>query len=219
MQDGGNNALSTNYYKDLWNNPNTEAGQFFNKVDFNHKDYKDQEQVFRNFLKGLNRLKEVHEDQKPIETVLEVGAGKGRITNIVLEELKDIELYSIIDIKAPHKELVDLFPRNITVKIGEFDITGQEFDHFYTNDEYDLILCSEVLMHIKPEDIESVLTRLTKLLAPQGVICNIDWASSPEPSEWCYIHDYDKMYRENGLFPVFMMDIPEIKQKLFCYGK
>jgi ubiquinone/menaquinone biosynthesis C-methylase UbiE len=149
--------------------------------------------------------------------VLEVGAGTGRMTIIMLEELPDIEKYYIVDIKAPIKELTDLFPRHIEVGIAEHDIIGKEFDLLFRGKQYDMILASEVFMHIKPEDIDSVLTRLTNLLAPQGLICNIDWYHEPEPSTWCYLHDYEKIYRENGLFPVFMMDIN--RQKLFCYGK
>jgi cyclopropane fatty-acyl-phospholipid synthase-like methyltransferase len=202
-----------NYYKDLWNNPKTEAGQFFNKVDFNHQDYKEQEKVFRNFLKGLKRLKEVYEDQKPIETVLEVGAGKGRMSTIILEEFPDIKQFDVIDLEF--EESFTLFDSKVDAY--ELDITSEDFDIPFRGKQYDLILASEVFMHIKPEDIESVLTRLTKLLAPQGLIVNIDWYHQKEPSEWCYIHDYEKMYRENGLYPVFMMDIN--KQKLFCYGK
>ncbi len=202
-----------NYYKDLWNNPKTEAGQFFNKVDFNHQDYKEQEKVFRNFLKGLKRLKEVYEDQKPIETVLEVGAGKGRMSTIILEEFPDIKQFDVIDLEF--EESFTLFDSKVDAY--ELDITSEDFDIPFRGKQYDLILASEVFMHIKPEDIESVLTRLTNLLAPQGLIVNIDWYHQKEPSEWCYIHDYEKMYRENGLYPVFMMDIN--KQKLFCYGK
>jgi 2-polyprenyl-3-methyl-5-hydroxy-6-metoxy-1,4-benzoquinol methylase len=209
--------MSDNYYKDLWNNPNTEAGQFFNKVDFNHKDYKDQEQVFRNFLKGLKAVKALYKDQKPIETVLEVGAGTGRMTKIMLEELPSLEEYYAIDINISYKEIADLFPRSMKVAVGEFDIMSKEFDLFMRGRQFDMVLASEVFMHIKPEDIESVLKGLTSLLAPEGIIINIDWYHQKEPSEWCYIHDYEKMYRENGLYPVFMRDIN--RQKLFCYGK
>jgi SAM-dependent methyltransferase len=209
--------MSDNYYKDLWNNPKTEAGQFFNKVDFNHKDYKLQEKVFRQFLQGLKRLKKVHVDLKPIESVLEVGTGTGRITNIVLEELPSLEEYYAIDINISYKEIADLFPRSMKVAVGEFDIMSKEFDLFMRGRQFDMVLASEVFMHIKPEDIESVLKGLTSLLAPEGIIINIDWYHQKEPSEWCYIHDYEKMYRENGLYPVFMRDIN--RQKLFCYGK
>jgi 2-polyprenyl-3-methyl-5-hydroxy-6-metoxy-1,4-benzoquinol methylase len=208
--------MSDNYYKDLWNNPNTEAGQFFNKVNFNSKEYQLQEHIFKQTLWSINNMRKWG-NQEPISTVLEVGAGTGRMTKIMLEELPDIEKYYIVDIKAPIKELTDLFPRHIEVGIAEHDIIGKEFDLLFRGKQYDMILASEVFMHIKPEDIDSVLTRLTNLLAPEGIIINIDWYHQKEPSEWCYIHDYEKMYRENGLYPVFMRDIN--RQKLFCYGK
>jgi 2-polyprenyl-3-methyl-5-hydroxy-6-metoxy-1,4-benzoquinol methylase len=214
MQDGGNNALSTNYYKDLWNDPNTEAGQFFNKVDFNHKDYKDQEQVFRNFLKGLRAVKTLYEDQKPIETVLEIGIGKGRMSKIMLEEFPDIQIYNAVDI--------NFFPIEIDgVDIYNADATDEMFfeniNSYYNNRRWDLILASEFFMHVKPEHIERVIKSVTDLLAPQGVIINIDWATDPMPSNWCYIHNYDQIYETNGLYPVFEATIN--KQKLFCYGK
>jgi SAM-dependent methyltransferase len=208
-----------NYYKDLWNNPKTEAGQFFNKVDFNHQDYKEQEKVFRNFLKGLKRLKEVYEDQKPIETVLEMGVGKGRMSEIVLEVYdENIKQYDVVDIEFDenftlHSSKVDAY---------ELDITSDEFGKTFglfgnPLKQYDLILASEVFMHLKPDDIEKVISGLTVLLTPGGHIINIDWAFEPQKSEWCFIHDYEKMYRENGLYPVFEATIN--KQKLFCYGK
>lgn len=199
-----------NYYKDLWNNPNTEAGQFFNKTDFNHKDYKRQEQVFRYFLKIIkDRSDDISE---PIESVLEVGVGTARMMKIVTEELHP-PIYDVVDIKL-RGPLILMFNN-----CYEVDIVSDEFDKLLEGKQYDLILASEVLMHIKPDDIDSVLKRLTDLLAPNAVIVNIDWYHQPEPSTWCYIHDYEKMYIENGLYPVFTADIPEIKQKLFCYGK
>lgn len=207
--------MSTDYYKDLWNNPKTEAGQFFNKVDFNHQDYKKQEDVLRYFLKGLNALKALYPNQKPIDTVLEVGAGTGRMTKIVVEELNP-KYYGIWDLDIKK----DGFPFKIASDIHQGDITTAAYrgDPPRGPDSYDLILASEVFMHIKPIDISITIQYLSMLLAPQGMIINIDWYYQPEPSTWCYIHDYEKMYREeNGLHPVFEANIN--KQKLFCYGK
>jgi SAM-dependent methyltransferase len=205
-----------NYYKDLWNNPNTEAGQFFNKTDFNSKDYKLQEQVFRQFLKGLNALKALYHDQKPIETVLEVGIGTGRMSKIILEEFPDIQIYNAIDI--------NFFPIKINgVGVYNADVTDEIFfeniNSYYDGRRWDLILASEVFMHIKPEHIERVIKSITNLLAPEhGIIINIDWAGEPMPSDWCFIHNYDQIYETNGLHPIFIADMKEIKQKLYCYG-
>ena len=206
-----------NYYKDLWSDPNTEAGQFFKRTNFNSKDYKKQEQVFRQFLQTLKRLMDDGPDvQPPIETVLEVGIGKGRMSKIVLEELPDIQIYNAVDI--------NFFPIEINgVGVYNADVTDDMFfeniNSYYEGRRWDLILASELFMHIKPENIERVIKSLTNLLAPNGIIINIDWSFKPEPSKWCYIHDYDKLYRENGLQPIFTSNIETINQKLFCYGR
>ncbi len=205
-------STDKNYYKDLWNDPRTEAGQFFNKVDFQSQGYKRQEEVFRGFLKGLRALKELHEDQKPIETVLEVGCGNGRMLKTIIEELHP-SIYDTVDIK------IDDSIKPLFNNWYEMDITNNDFDEVIRGKQYDLILASEVFMHIKPEDISPIISKLTKLLAPNAIIINIDWVYQPQESTWCYIHDYDKLYRINGLHPMFEADIKEINQKLFCYGK
>ena len=139
-----------------------------------------------------------------------MGVGTGRMSKIVLEELNPRQ-YVALDIK---NRMVDNNDRIVFIEMDINDIPGK-----LPFIQYDLILCSEVFMHIKPSDIESVLERVIKLLAPNGLIINIDWFHEPQESDWCYIHDYEKMYKENGLYPVFTADIKEIKQKLFCYGK
>jgi len=220
-------STDNNYYKDLWNDPNTEAGQFFKRTNFNSKDYKKQEQVFRQFLQTLKRLMDDGSDvQPPIETVLEVGVGTGRITRIVWQELSpNIKRYYGTDIQIPDK-LEERFDnrygnKDMKFQLGWFDITQDEFYIQQRDLKYDMIISSEVFMHIKPEDISPVISKLTnKLLAPDhGTIINIDWSFKPEPSKWCYIHDYDKLYRDNGLQPIFTSNIESINQKLFCYGR
>ena len=66
--------------------PIQKQDSFFDKVNFKSKEYKDQEKIFRQFLQTLKRLMDDGPDvQPPIETVLEVGYGNGRITRIVWE--------------------------------------------------------------------------------------------------------------------------------------
>ncbi len=211
-----------NYYKDLWNNPKTEAGQFFNKTDFNHEDYKLQEHIFRQTLVSIKSLIN-HGIASPIETVLEVGAGTGRMTKIMLEEFPDYNWYTIVEISKDN--IMKMFktlgngnelPPNIYPLCGDI-IEYINLPRKETDMKYDMVLLSEVLMHILPKDIDNVVSKCSKLLNDNGCIINIDWASSPEPSEWCFIHPYDQLYRNNGLQPIFITDIN--KQKLFCYGK
>ena len=210
-----------NYYKDLWTKPNQEGTKFFYNVDFNSHEYRLQEHIFREFLKSLKRLQEENNSVvHPIETVLEVGAGTGRMTKIVLEEFPNIKRYSSTDIHFHHDNKPLAPPNGVHIRT-EVDVTNTEFDNWYKDSKFDLILASEIFMHIKPDDLGPVITKLSKLLAPDhGLIVNLDWYHQlNEKSDWCFIHDYHKLYTTNGLTPIFTRDMVEIKQKLFCYGK
>jgi len=223
-------STDKNYYKDLWNDPRTEAGQFFNKVDFNSKGYQLQEHVFKQCLWSINNLRK-WDNREPISTVLEVGVGTGRMTKIVLEELPSIKMYDMLDIKPLNeqkiKENLSSIPKEV-LKGKELnscypmDITKGCFSQTFHPDvvRYDMVLASEVFMHIKPSDLEKTMKRLIDILAPEhGIIINIDWVGEPMPSDWCFIHNYDQIYRDNGLQPIITSNIETINQKLFCYGK
>lgn len=215
----------TDYYKDLWTKPNNHGTIFWRDVDFNKNEYKLQEHIFRQLLVSIKNLNRLHVDERKISSVLEVGAGTGRMTKIMLEEfLDDIIYYDIVDI---NKENLNKVMDNLGTEMALMtypvvaDITDEEFDISLRGKQYDIVLASEIFMHIKPEDIEMVLKRVIRLLAPKGLIINIDWFFEPNALSggWCFIHDYHKMYEENGLTPLFTADMREIKQKMFCYQK
>ena len=212
--------MSSNY-KDIWTKAGGEGTKFWNTVDFNHPDYKKQEQIFRGFLHGFKYIMGYGIHKGKVESVLELGAGTGRMTKIMFEMFPDIKRYEITDVR-PQNFNVTKFSKMTLANLTSYnmDISGEEFNHIMRGKLYDFILASEVFMHIKTEDIERVIKSVTNLLAPNGgTILNIDWSvQAPEHSTWCYIHDYGKLYRENGLKCIFEADIPEIKQKLFCYG-
>lgn len=211
-----------NYYKDTWTKQNSHGDLFFKNVDFYSGAYNYQEQQFRKVLKGIKDMRELNNNDKPIESVLELGAGTGRMTKIMLEVFPDIKKYYIVDIKTDHTKLLDFFRRDQKVGIGEFDITGEEFNLMLRGRLFDFVLASEVLMHIKPEDIGSVIEKCCKLLGTEGTVLNIDYTPNqeqPELKDWCFIHDYHKLYTDNGLSPIVVVDMSkEIGQKLYCYG-
>lgn len=222
---------TNDYYKDLWTAPNHHGTIFWRDVNFDTPSYKLQELRFRNMLQSLKRWNKEYVPLREISSVLEVGAGTGRMTKIVIDEFGiddegSIMRYDCVDLQYDRLTLAETIgPWNVRkLNWWNMDITGQDFDIIMRGKQYDLVLASEVFMHIKPSDIETVLKRITSLLAPNGLIINIDWFYEEEGDDiamkpWCFIHDYDKLYTENGLTPVFIGDIREIKQKMFCYGK
>jgi SAM-dependent methyltransferase len=219
--------MSENYYKDLWTKKNGHGDLFWKQVDFSTKAYQFQEHVFRQHLLSLRNLYNLHVPPREIKSVLELGAGTGRMTKIMVEVFPDYNWYTTVDIsenniKKMFKTLGndEQLPRNVYPLCGdiiEYVNLPRKEGHL----KYDFILASEVFMHIKPEDINTLINKLiTNLLAPNGVICNIDWHFDPDgaPKEWCFIHDYHKLYTDNGLEPLFTANMETIKQKLFCYG-
>lgn len=193
--------MSTNdYYKNLWTQPNNHGTKFWEKVRFDIFAYQYQEKVFREYLRnGLSDVK----------TVLELGAGTGRMTKIMLDELPNIEKYDAIDIKMVFNP-----SQGSKLTWTRMDIMSKEFDTGFGHMDYDLILASEIFLHIKPEDIDGLISKLSKMTKQ---IINIDWNFDPAKSEWCFIHDYDSLYKKYGGKLVDRKDMPKIQQSLFHY--
>ena len=193
------------YYKNLWTERNAHGTLFWQKVDFNIFAYQYQEKVFREYIRngmyGTGKIK----------SVLELGAGTGRMTKIMLEEFPDVVYYTI-DVKHRiHPPLMGIMPMELDINDKEFD---EKFGVDKNKQQFDLILASEVLLHIKPEDIENVIEKLSKV---GKQIINIDWNFNPQKSEWCFIHDYDALYKKYGGKMVDRKDMKIIEQSLFHY--
>lgn len=146
--------------------------------------------------------------------ILEVGAGFGRITKLVLEKFHQrIEEYVLLDLSKDQlynarvyltENLEPSVLKSVNVKFIQCD-----FMDFVSNDDDDdnnkfgLVLASEVLMHVLPEDIKQVMDKMVSLCKPGGNILNIDWYEDDPTlmpkviSPINCVHEYEKIYREN----------------------
>ena len=202
-----------NYYKKTWTEPNNHGTLFWENVDFSKKEYKYQEMVFRDYLRGLK-------DKDKIKSVLELGMGNGRMTKILFEELSSIKRYRGIDIEFYEGMFTSILKNKGDVKVSmdKMDITGQEFDERMRGTLVDLIVASEVFMHIKPQDIQRVLKFLCRMARGNNAsIINIDWAFDRYESEWCFIHPYTILYTYYGGLEVEYIPMEDIKQALWHY--
>jgi cyclopropane fatty-acyl-phospholipid synthase-like methyltransferase len=173
--------------KEFW----YERGKSYKeKFEYNKK-YKLQEQMIVDYLKTISSFL----------TVLEVGCGFGRINKILLSNFPDIEEYVGIDL-SPHqienaKEYVKL------VKAKQLKFIVSDIESFQSDKKYDLVIASEVLMHILPSEIEEVMRKLVDR-SNQHVV-NIDWYEEKTPIKAAphnFIHHYEKIYQ----------DIPSVMQ-------
>lgn len=202
----------SDYYKDLWTTPRADGKVFYETVDFNLPPYRYQEKIFREYIKNLN-----------VKTVLELGSGTGRMTKIMLEEKisYDDGWYTIIEISKDNikKMAYDLglwMCLSITPLCGdimEVDKILDEQDPAIPR-KYDLILASEVFMHIKPKDISVLLGKLSKI---GKEIINIDWYYENRKSNWCFIHPYHQLYLSHGAELVNKIPMKIIQQCLLHY--
>lgn len=138
-----------------------------------------QERAVRKELKALNG----------IESILEVGCGFGRITKLLLElpGVKRIVATDISEdqIKAARQAIDD--PRVEFRCISVLDLDYAR--------EFDLLIASEVLMHIPPANIVQAIQNMEA--ASKRHVMNIDWYAPNEPLEaggYCWQHDYSAMY-------------------------
>jgi hypothetical protein len=63
--------------------------------------------------------------------------------------------------------------------------------------EYDLVILSEVLLHILPTDIDSIIKKLITLSKKH--IINIDWYEENPPTSQAshnFIHQYEAIYKK-----------------------
>ena len=126
-----------------------------------------------------------------VESVLEIGCGFGRITKLLLE-LPDVKRVVATDIS---KDQIEAAKRTIKDPRVEFRCTSV-LDLDYSK-EFDLVIASEVLMHIPHPSVWKAIRRMKA--ASKRYIMNIDWYAPGEPSEaggYCWQHDYSLVYPE-----------------------
>jgi SAM-dependent methyltransferase len=132
------------------------------------------------------------------KSVLELGCGFGRITQLLLSNYNNISEYLAVDISPDQienaKSLLSSskLPHQVKLDFLVSDIQSLRLDK-----EYDLVLLSEVLLHILPEDIDSIIKKLITLSKKH--IINIDWYEDNPPKSQAshnFIHQYETLYKK-----------------------
>ena len=151
------------------------------------------------------------------KSVLELGCGYGRITKLLLTKFPNmIKEYLAVDL-SPHqienaKEYVGSNNNKLTFSVSDI----QSFD---TNKKYDLVILSEVLLHVLPSEIDSVIKKI--LLLSNIHIINIDWYEDKLPRDYKiratynFIHQYETIYKKYTEPSTIIKRIPIKRKKKF----
>ena len=182
--------MSSSYNpKEFW----YERGKRYKeKFEYNKK-YKLQEQMIVDYLKRISSF----------STVIEVGCGFGRITKILLSNFPDIKEYIAVDLSPHQIENAKRYVKKIKNGKGNTQFIVSDIQSLQIDKKYDLVIASEVLMHILPSEIEEVMQKLVDI-SNQHVV-NIDWYEEKTPTKAAphnFIYQYEKIYQ----------DIPSVMQ-------
>lgn len=148
------------------------------------KDFVVQEHMLIDVLKSIE-----------FETVLEVGVGYGRVARLILTEFPSIKEYLGLDISP---EQISNCKNHLNLEQLYFtlgDIRRKDtIPESVLKRKFDLVIASEVLMHIEPVHLDSVILRLIDLSKKH--IINIDYYSSEviTLAPHNFKHDYQQSY-------------------------
>jgi len=164
-----------------------EHGKKYKEQFQYNKRYRLQETILIDYLKSISHF----------SNVFEIGCGFGRITKLLLSNFPDIEEYIAVDISLYQIEnakdyIKEVCPQDTKIQFLVSDISSLQIDK-----KYDLVLASEVLMHILPSDINEVIRKLVELSKKH--IVNIDWYEERTPKKIAphnFIHRYQEIYND-----------------------
>jgi SAM-dependent methyltransferase len=171
----------------------TEQGKTYKEKFRYNKNFELQEQMLIDYLK---------KNVSSSSTVLEVGCGFGRITKLLLLNFPNIREYLAVDL-SPHqienaKEYVR--PQEIIKKEGkenpDIKFIVSDIQSLQVDKKYDLVIASEVLLHVLPSEINEVINKLVNLSNKH--IVNIDWYEEQIPKRVAphnFIHNYEEIYK------------------------
>ena len=117
-----------------------------------------------------------------IDDVLDVGCGRGRLASLLLDVLPSVK-YSGVDIGSAQVAA--------TQKVRpDGEVFQSRIQDFAPDRQWDLVIVSEVLMHIPPADIAEACLRV-KDLARKWLV-TIDWTTPlDQPIDQCnWLHPY-----------------------------
>jgi len=162
------------------------------KEEFQYnKKFELQEKILIGYLK--NNL-----SVSPFSTVFELGCGFGRITKLLLSNFSNITEYVAIDLSPHQIENAKKFVRPILETKQQnlnLNFMVSSIQSFQIQKKYDLVLASEVLMHVLPYEIVDIIRKLVGM-SNEHVI-NIDWYEEPPAAKAAshnFIHQYEKIY-------------------------
>ena len=132
----------------------------------------------------INKLVEAGLNSK--SRVLEIGCGNGSLTKLIAPKVKSGKI-TALDISS---ESINTAKRNLS-QYKNIDFVIGDVSQVNISEQYDLILLSDVLEHIRLEFHDSLFQKISELLDSNGIV----FINIPEPKflEWVTAHEPEKL--------------------------
>lgn len=159
---------------------------------------------------------------RDVRSVLEIGAGFGRVTSLVLRGLPQVERYLALDISAHQIAAARAQLEQDVVETPEFRVA--DFREFPEAEQFDLVIASEVFLHFPPKEITGVVRKAQRLSRrllvhldpfpgrPQppllvGLLHRAQRLRGSTPGRTDWLHNFPRLYdhtivREAALRPI-----------------
>ncbi len=152
------------------------------------------------------------------KSVLELGCGFGRITQLLLSNYNNITEYLAVDISPDQIENAKslLSSTKLSNNQVKLNFLVSDIQSLGLDKQYDLVILSEVLLHILPTEIDSIIKKLITLSKKH--IINIDWYEDQPPKSQAshnFIHQYETLYKKYAESSTTIIKRIPIKRKKF----
>jgi SAM-dependent methyltransferase len=154
---------------------------------------------------------------EPTKSVLELGCGYGRVTKLLLTKFPTmIKEYLAVDL-SPHQ--IENAKKYVGSNDDKLIFSVSDIQSFNTNKKFDLVILSEVLLHVLPSEIDSIIKKII-LLSDKHII-NIDWYEDSLPRDYKiratynFIHQYEAIYKKYTAASTTTIKRIPIKRKKF----
>jgi SAM-dependent methyltransferase len=187
-----------------------ERGKVYKKNFRYDKDKRLQEEFLLTHLNGISGS---------FKSVLELGCGFGRITKLLLTNYSNITEYLAVDISPDQiQNAKSLLSSTKLPNKVELDFLVSDIQSLKLDKKYNLVILSEVLLHILPAEIDSIIKKL--ITFSNKHIINIDWYADHPPriqARHNFIHQYETIYKKYTEPSTIIKRIP-IKRKKKLFG-
>lgn len=144
-------------------------------------------------------------------SLLEVGCGPGRLFPVYI----DVSEVTVVDFSYWMLRRAIALKREKGYNYNIFKMDARHL--LFLDDSFDMVVTSNVLLHIPHRTIENVVSEITRVC--KGVIVCVEYfeEKQSEVSDFCFLHDYPLLFGDIGCNLIEEKKVRFEAQKLYVF--